>query len=154
MDNEKTIAVLNSLIIINNDRIEGYETAASETTAQDLKDLFAVFQTTSKHCKAALITEVYKLKGLPDEGTRTTGKFFRVWMEVKAFLTGNDRVSILNSCEFGEEAIQKAYTEVLSEDLENISIEQQTMLNEQCKSLLADLTEIRSLRDSFEKEVK
>ena len=31
MKNEKTIEVLNKLIIINNDRIEGYETAAKET---------------------------------------------------------------------------------------------------------------------------
>jgi hypothetical protein len=32
--------VLNTLIIINNDRIEGYETAAKETEEQDLKVLF------------------------------------------------------------------------------------------------------------------
>ena len=30
MENEKTIAVLNTLITINNDRIEGYETASKE----------------------------------------------------------------------------------------------------------------------------
>lgn len=147
MDKEKTIAALNSLVIINNDRIEGYETAASETKEQDLKNLFAIFQETSKKCKEILIAEIYNLKGLPDEGTRITGKFFRVWMDVKAFLTGNDRISILNSCEFGEEAAQKAYTDVLSESLENISIEQQFMLNQQYKLLHADLIEIKSLRD-------
>lgn len=31
MENEATIEVLNTLITINNDRIEGYETAANET---------------------------------------------------------------------------------------------------------------------------
>jgi hypothetical protein len=32
--------VLNTLITINNDRIEGYETATKETEEQDLKTLF------------------------------------------------------------------------------------------------------------------
>ena len=36
MENEKTIEALNTLITINNDRIEGYETAAKETEEQDL----------------------------------------------------------------------------------------------------------------------
>ena len=35
MKEEKTIEVLNTLITINNDRIEGYETAAKETDEQD-----------------------------------------------------------------------------------------------------------------------
>ena len=39
MENEETIDVLNTLITINNDRIEGYETAANETKEQDLKRL-------------------------------------------------------------------------------------------------------------------
>ena len=44
MDNEKTLDVFNTLIEINNDRIEGYETATAETEEQDLKVLFSQFQ--------------------------------------------------------------------------------------------------------------
>ena len=51
MENETTIAVLNTLITINNDRIEGYETASKETEEQDLKTLFAQFSSTSQKCK-------------------------------------------------------------------------------------------------------
>ena len=61
MENEKTIAVLNSLITINNDRIEGYETAAKETEEQDLKTLFAQFSSTSEKCRKELTDEVSKL---------------------------------------------------------------------------------------------
>ena len=147
MNKEKTIEALNTLVVINNDRIEGYETAATETEQKDLKELFLLFQVTSQKCKRELVAEITKLGGTPDEGTRTTGKFFRVWMEVKAFLTGNDRVAILNSCEYGEEAAAKAYADVLLEDIENISIAQQTMLNAQANLLRADLAEIRSLHN-------
>jgi len=48
MDNEKTIDVLNTLIQINNDRIEGYETASKETEEHDLKTMFAQFTKTSE----------------------------------------------------------------------------------------------------------
>ncbi len=39
MENEKTIAVLNTLVQINNDRTEGYETALKETDESELKAL-------------------------------------------------------------------------------------------------------------------
>jgi uncharacterized protein (TIGR02284 family) len=75
-------------------------------------------------------------------------------MEVKAFLTGNDRVAILNSCEYGEEAAAKAYEDVLSNKAEDISITQQTMLNAQANLLRADLAEIRSLHNVLVADLK
>ena len=90
MEKEKTIEVLNTLITINNDRIEGYDTATKETDEQDLKTLFAEFTATSQKCKQELVTEVTKLGGKIAEGTMTSGKFFRVWMDVKAALTGKE----------------------------------------------------------------
>lgn len=78
MENEKPIEVLNALITINNDRIEGYETASKETDEQDLKTLFAHFILTSQKCKQELVSQVYALGGEPSEGTKISGKFFRV----------------------------------------------------------------------------
>jgi hypothetical protein len=43
--------VLNTLIEINNDRIEWYETASKETKEQDLKTLFAQLSQTIQKCK-------------------------------------------------------------------------------------------------------
>lgn len=149
MDNEKTIDVLNSIIQINNDRIEGYETASKETEDAELKNLFASFIDSSEQCKNDLEEEVKKLGGEPTESTRTTGKFFRVWMDVKATLTSNDSKAILNSCEYGEKAAKDAYESVLTDELENLTAEQQTMLAEQKKLLQADNNKIISLRDSM-----
>ena len=78
MENQKTIEVLNTLITINNDRIEGYETAANETEEQDLKMFFSELKQTSLHCNKELTFEVTKLGGTATDGTKTTGKFFRV----------------------------------------------------------------------------
>ena len=149
METEKTIDVLNTLITINNDRIEGYETAANETEEQDLKTLFAQFSSTSQKCKTELTNEVIKLGGTPAEGTRTSGKFFRVWMDVKAALTGKDRKAILNSCEFGEDKAKDTYKDALENDLANLSNEQQTMIKAQHILLAADHNKVKMMRDAL-----
>jgi uncharacterized protein (TIGR02284 family) len=147
MEIEKTIEVLNTLITINNDRIEGYETAAKETEEQDLKTLFAQFSSTSQKCKSELITEVSNLGGTAAEGTLITGKFFRVWMDVKAALTGQDRKAILNSCEYGEDAAKETYEKALENDLENLNAEQQAMIKTQLALLVADHDKVKVMRD-------
>ena len=149
MENEKTIAVLNTLITINNDRIEGYETASKETEEQELKTLFAQFIATSQKCKQELVTEVTKLGGKPEEGTMTSGKFFRVWMDVKAAITGKDRKAILNSCEYGEDVAVDTYNKALRNNLSDITAEQQTMLNAQHALIKADHDKVKSMRDSL-----
>lgn len=97
MKNETTIEILNTLTIINNDRIEGYETASSETEEADLKTLFDQFISTSKKCKTDLASEIDALGGDKAEGTKTTGKFFQKWMDVKAAISSKDRKSLLHS---------------------------------------------------------
>jgi len=147
MEKETTIEVLNTLITINNDRIEGYETASNETEEQDLKTLFAMFGSTSEKCKRELVAEVLKLGGTPSVGTRTTGKFFRVWMDVKSAITGKDRKAILNSCEYGEDVAKDTYEKALENDAEDLSAEQQSMIKAQHKLLAADHDRIKSMRD-------
>lgn len=145
MENEKTVKALNALITINNDRIEGYETASKETDEQELKTLFAHLSSTSTKCNHELVAEVIKLGGEPAEGTKVTGKFFRVWMDVKAALTGKDRKAILNSCEYGEEKAEETYNAILENDLELLNAAQQRMISEQQTLLKADHDKVKSM---------
>lgn len=149
MERDKTVKALNELITINNDRIEGYETAAKETEELDLKKMFAEFTSTSQKCKQDLEAEVRKLGGEPEDGTKASGKFFRVWMDVKAALTGKDRKAILDSCEYGEDVAKDTYEEVLTDNHENFSPEQKMMINDQHAMLKADHDSVKSLRDEI-----
>ena len=149
MENGKTVDVLNKLITINNDRIEGYETASKETEEQDLKTLFAKFTSTSQKCKRELTNEVKLLGGKETHSTMTSGKFFRVWMDVKAALSGKDRKVILDSCEYGEDAAKKTYEDVLDDDLEDLTADQQKMVRNQHSLLKADHDEVKLMRDSL-----
>jgi uncharacterized protein (TIGR02284 family) len=149
MEKEKAIEVLNSLITINNDRIEGYETATKETEENELKALFAQNISTSQKCKRELVMEVNKLGGEVAEGTKASRKFFRVWMDVKAALTGKDRKAILNSCEYGEDKAIDTYDNALENDLEHLSFEQQTMIIDQRSLLKADHNHILTLVEAL-----
>ncbi len=154
MDNEKSIDVLNTLIEINNDRIEGYQTASKETDEEDLRTLFSQLMQTSESCKKELVNEVLELGGTPVEGTKTTGKFFRAWMDMKAALTNKDREAILNSCEYGEDVAVHTYEKVLKNDLEDITPEQETMISAQYALIKADHDEVKGLRDMLALEHK
>jgi len=116
--NEKVLGVLNDLIRINNDRIDGYEKAAEEAKKidVDIQVMFHRFARDSKKYASELKPLVVKYGGDPAEDTTTSGKIYRVWMDLKAFVTGKDRKSILASCEFGEDAAQKAYDEALTSE--------------------------------------
>lgn len=149
MENEKTIDVLNKLITINNDRIEGYETASAETEEQDLKIMFSQFTSTSQKCNQELTNEVNRLGGEVAQGTMTSGKFFRVWMDVKAALSGKERKAILESCEFGEDVAKGTYEKVLKNDLEELTEEQQTMVRNQHSFIKADHDKVKTMRDSL-----
>lgn len=137
--NEKLVEVLNDLIEINNDRAKGYEKATQEIKNLDI-DLQAIFQSMagdSRKYAAQLIDEVNKLGGEFSTGTTTSGKIYRVWMDVKATFTGNDRQSILESCEYGEDAAQDAYTTALSSDAEMSAAVRQVITDQQSSLKIA-----------------
>lgn len=147
MENSKSISALNELIEINNDRVEGYETASGETKESDLLALFAGLKSTSQQNLTELRAEVNRLGGTPEEGTRVTGKFFRAWMDVKAALTGNDRQGILNSCEFGEDKALGTYESVL-DDTEGLSADLVALIRKQHTALRSDHDRVKALRDA------
>ena len=149
MEKDKSIDVLNSLITINNDRIQGYETAIDETEEQDLKTTFAKFIETSRKCKEELIAAVSALGGTPDDGTRLDGKIYRAWMDFKALVTGKDRKAILNSCEYGEDVAVNTYEKAMKDEDAELSAEHRTLVGQQYDKIKADHDKVREMRDAL-----
>lgn len=119
MENQnELIGVLNDLIRINNDRIEGYQRASQESKDSDvdLKAIFHEMADQSMKYVNELTTQVTRLGGEPASDTTVSGKVYRVWMDLRAAFTGKDRTNILESCEFGEDTAQKAYQAALESD--------------------------------------
>lgn len=146
-NSSKNAEILNDLIQINNDRIEGYEKAIQELQPEDsdLKALFVKMIGESHKYKLALATEVQALGVDAETGTTGSGKIYRAWMDVKAIFTGHDRKTILNNCEFGEDAAQKAYQSALED--EDLSANLRAMVSEQKIDLKASHDQVKGLRD-------
>jgi len=140
--------ILNDLIQINNDRIAGYEKALKELQPEDsdLKALFVKMIGESHKYKMTLATEVQTLGAEVESGTTNSGKIYRAWMDVKAIFTGHDRKTILNNCEFGEDAAQKAYKMAL--EVEDLSANLRSVITEQKAALRTSHDEIKALRDA------
>ncbi|ASS49218.1 MAG: hypothetical protein A3D31_04180 [Candidatus Fluviicola riflensis] len=148
MENEQTIDALNKLVQINNERIEGYHTALQETEEGDLRKMFTLFAQTSEKNVVDLSSEIRRIGGVPTDRTKISGTFFRVWMDVKAALTGKNRKFILDSCEYGEDTAIETYETVLKDNSPNLSQIQQTMIKSQLALLRADHNSVKSMRDS------
>ena len=147
MNNEKSVELLNTIIEINNDRVAGYERAVEETEEPGLGNLFSECAETSKKCRQELIVEVQRLGGAPTRNTKVAGDVFRAWMSIKTELTAHHNKPILNSCVLGEEAALEVYDNALNNHLDDLTDEQQTLLNNQRVLLRYEYDKLKSQRD-------
>jgi uncharacterized protein (TIGR02284 family) len=141
--------VLNDLIKINNDRVTGYEKAADESKDVDV-DLQAIFHKMadeSRKYAAELSNRVTELGGEIETGQTGLGKLYQAWMDVKATFTGKDRHAILASCEYGEDAAQKAYRDALATDADMDTATRQLITTQQA-SLKTSHDLIKRYRDA------
>ena len=146
--NERAIEVLNDLIMINNDRIEGYEKAidkANETDV-DLRAIFSRMAQESRKYANDLTTHVRGLGGDPASGTTAAGKIYRVWMDVKSGLSSSERKSVLEECEYGEDAAQKAYEKALAPD-NDLPADLRAIIQDEKTNLKNSHDTIRNYRD-------
>ena len=100
----------------------------------------------SRQYAAELTQEVVKLGGEPATGTTTSGKIYRVWMDVKATFSGKSRQAVLENCEFGEDAAQKAYNSALESDAD-MSTDIRQLITNQKSSLKTSHDVIKKYRD-------
>ena len=151
--NQNLASVLNDLIRINNDRIEGYKKSIKEAGDKDidLKAIFSRMADESRRYISELSHEIYKLGKEPATATTTvSGKIYRAWIDVKAAFKGHNRLALLESCEHGEDAAQKAYQEALMAD-ETLFVEIRQLIAKQKESLKVSHDTIKRFRDMHKK---
>ncbi|UYQ92704.1 PA2169 family four-helix-bundle protein [Chitinophaga horti] len=144
--NDQVTEVISDLVKINNDRIEGYQKAINQTDELDLKELFAQMIAESKTYQVQLNQKLRQEGEERERDSTFAGKIYRAWMDVKATFSGGNRHAILASCEYGEDAAQKAYRQALADD-QSLPAEISQLVRNQQQSLKASHDKIRHLRD-------
>ncbi|HYE73972.1 MAG TPA: PA2169 family four-helix-bundle protein [Blastocatellia bacterium] len=149
--NDKLIDILNDLIRINNDRIEGYERAANEIRdlqQAEIKSLFFKLSEDSRSYKNDLSEATIRLGGAPAQDTTASGKLYRVWMDVKAAFSKDDLKAALESCEYGEDVALKAYQEALQAEV-NWPSDISALISAQRQELRASHDKVKRYRDEY-----
>jgi len=119
---EKAQDVLESLAKLNFDRIKGYQNAKDDTKDADLLALFSFYEKQSTQFRSDLNAEIVKYGGeIPDDQSLLSD-VHQAWMDLKAAVTGNDRDSVLSSCEFGEQTIVASYEDALDYDDDDVRL--------------------------------
>lgn len=149
MQNENQIETLNDLVLINNDRVEGYRKALEnlKEAKPELTTLFNALKEESFKNNQELKTEIFNLRGTPETGTTVSGKIYRAWMDVKATFGGDDALSVLNSCEGGEDAAKVAYKSAIESG--DLSADTAALVAKQQSAQLQGHNQIKALRDQY-----
>lgn len=142
------VSTLNDLVKINLDRVEGYEKAKDQAKENpELQALFADKAQQSQGFASDLKHKISSLGGEYSNEPTTAGKIFRAWMDVKNTFNPASKPSILDSCEFGEDAALKAYKSSLESDAE-IPTEVRQVIAEQQSQIQASHDTIKKYRDN------
>ena len=147
---KKILEVLNDLIKINKEREENFVKASRDLTPAE-HNLRGVFERKARESRNNMMQLRHKAEeiGAADEievddnsVSGISGQLYRLWMDVKTAFTGDDEKAILKSCESGENAAQRCYTDALNNtDLpEDIA----TIIREQKQSIDFSRDEIRT----------
>lgn len=147
VENKQSLDILNDLIEINNDRVAGFEKAIADIKDEnvDLKTIFQEYTAQSRKFSQELTAIVGANAEKAETGTSVAGGLHRAWIDVKSLFGGNDRKSILNEAERGEDAIKKAYNDAL--DSEQLSIDAYNTVSSQADKIQRAHDQIKALRD-------
>jgi len=133
------------LVDISRDGLEGFKTCAEDVDDAALR---MYFQNRAQGCLEAVRTlsaEVRKYGGEPDATGSTAGALHRVWVDIKAAISKNDNVAVLEECERGEAAALIAYEDALREEMPG---DLRALLENQYEGARRNHDRIRQLRDT------
>ena len=144
---DKSIAALNNLIKINDDRIEIYKTAEKRTKDNDLKVLFSGFQDTISSFISELEQEIRIMEGIPIRINKKNNFCVRCCIKLKLFFAKENREDLLNVLEYEEFVAMNKCKKSLNETSNLITIEARNLLETHYSMLNDRHDKIKELGD-------
>ncbi len=144
----ETTSVVKDLIKINNDRYNGFTKASEDVDDSSLKDLFTRLGKQSNDFKNELTPFALGTDLEDTTDTSVGSKIHRTWIDIKQAITGKDRHTILQSCEWGEDQILHTYKDTLEKDSNDLPSDLRSVIQRQETQLQQAHDMIKALRDS------
>lgn len=136
MKNQEEVSVLNDLLHITNDRIQGFSKVEGKIWEKypNVKDDYDRMITQSKIMKNELIDLIQENGEEASDTSSVAGALHRTWIDIKnSFTIGNTEESTLENVIFGENAAIDAYQNAI--DTGNLSENSLNIVSEQLKNI-------------------
>jgi len=148
-NNSHGISTLNGLIATTIDSVDGYTEAAKDSGNSRFGAMFTSRAGERRQVATKLQQEVSRLGGNPeDDGTVLAGAH-RVFLNLKAAVTGKDEKAIVNEVEAGEDHIKAKFEDAL--DDAKLSSQVKAVIQECYGSVKEGHDEMRDLKHSMER---
>lgn len=146
--NTNQVSALNKLITTLYDGEKGYKEAAEDVDNTALKSRFLSLAQQRYDFGHEIKPFIKQLGGEVDKGTSFAADAHRVWIDLKAAVTGSDEEAVLNEVIRGEESAVNAYKEVLT-DNELPASARTTITNQlnKIQTALADMRRMEKIAD-------
>ncbi len=145
----KPIEIFNTLIGINNNRIECYRFVTKQTDSGVLRSLFSRLAETSLFYNEMLATEVYKIGGKPQSGTLSNPAFFASWLKMHSALMRNDKPALVEACYEAERAAIYTYHDMIVQNEDFLNTVQLEIIKELYELITVDFSRVCNLRSVY-----
>lgn len=147
-DTSHDIRTLNGLIATTIDSVDGYTEAAKDSENSRFTQKFTARAQERRQVASSLQAVVSRLGGNPeDDGTVLAGAH-RVFLDLKAAVTGRDDKAIVDEVERGEDHIKAKFEDALKDG--DLSTETKTAIESAWTSVKSGHDEMRDLKHSME----
>jgi uncharacterized protein (TIGR02284 family) len=152
MVNQEIIDAIRTLIQVNEDRIQGYESAMKESKEADLKSNFFRFIQSSRRSKTQLVRVLVQSGAAPVREFRQNGRFYGMLRNLKAAIRGRDRLSIFRCWENVEDLVAEMYERISQYEGFDGSSDYAGIIGSQRSVLEADRNKVRVFRETLTEE--
>lgn len=144
-ENDHVTGVLNDLLENARDGEYGFKTCAEQVEASATKQLFADRAVGCAQAAQELEALVRQYGGEPADGGTAAGALHRGWVQIKGAVGADSELSILESCERGEDSAIARYRKALKEDL---PADVRAVIERQAAGAQKNHDQIRDLRNA------
>ncbi|RZL65427.1 MAG: PA2169 family four-helix-bundle protein [Variovorax sp.] len=143
--NDDVVDILNDLLENSRDGEYGFRTCAEQVESASAKQLFASRAEGCRQAAEELLPLIRAYGGEPASGGTTAGALHRGWVQVKGSVGADSELSILESCERGEDTAIARYRKALKQSL---PADVRAVVQKQADGAQRNHDQIRDLRNA------
>lgn len=145
LSHDEVVDVLNDLLENTRDGEYGFRTCAEQVETASAKQLFASRADGCRQAGEELMQLIRTYGGEPASGGTAAGAMHRGWVQIKGTVGADSELSILESCERGEDTAVARYRKALKQ---NLPADVRAAVQRQADGAQRNHDQIRDLRNA------